>query len=270
MSDTQKLSGNVSKDVPTFSLHAGKKSSSKFISHLLGLDQDLNDGKKNAASSAASAISSVKLSDALSGIKFTPNFMFLLLFLGFFFWLFVIYWIRHNEPLADSVLGKPKVHPAAAAADRDLVARVKKTFPVHTSSTTGEVYVPGVPQNTAPAYQGYYASQSSAQGPIAAPQLSHSPYMQQYAQQYGQPTPRVVAPNQASLLASQGQGAAPAAFGSPAYAPAPSQQFHANVQSNVLRPAIDPMAQAYSVSGGNYMVGVQTGSGTKVKTIVSR
>ena len=49
-------------------------------------------------------IKGVKFSDMLQGINITPNFMLAMLFLAFTGWLFVIYWIRHNEPLANQVL----------------------------------------------------------------------------------------------------------------------------------------------------------------------
>ncbi len=265
MSENRKIGGTGTKEVPTFSLHANKKSN-KFISHLLGLDQDAPS--KGNAKAFAPSMSGVKITDALQGIKVTPNFMFLLLFLGFFLWLFVIYWVRHNEPLADAVLGKPKVHAAAVAADRQLVNGIKKTFPVQTSARTGEVYVPGVPSHDAytshDAYNGYYQQQPAAvpahqaQSHFVAAPIAHNGYA---VQQFGQPAYVGTSPHQA--------------FGAPqavvpvheaAMAPG-SGPFHAAIPSSTIMPG---HPQPYVVGGGNYMVGVQTGSGTKVKTIVSR
>lgn len=125
-----------------------------FLSSLLGVDQDLQPPQ--AVSSASSlpkrknmqpsgwsgALSSMKLSDAVSGINITPNFLFLLLFVGLTLWLYVVYWIRHNEPLANSVIGTGAAVSATAAADRRIVAGIKKTFPVRTSADSGDIYVP--------------------------------------------------------------------------------------------------------------------------------
>lgn len=179
----------------------------KFIRHLLGMDQPQPGHLRGPAHSAnrwSPSLRGVKLSDAFQGIHFTTNFLFFLLFLGLFLWLFVIYWVRHHEPFANQVLGEAK-HSATTAADRALVNGIKKTFPVHTSATMGEIYVPGseslpaqAPVNTVNTYpEAVYQSSTMDQG-------RYSPYG--------------------------------AAVGLP----------------------------------GNYMIGVQTGSGTKVRTIVSR
>lgn len=254
MSDNRKIGGLGTKEVPTFSLHANKKgNSNKFISHLLGLDDE--DSKKGAGKAGFSpSLNGVKVTDALQGIKVTPNFMFLLLFLGFFLWLFVIYWVRHNEPLADAVLGKPKVHAAAAAADRQLVNGIKKTFPVQTSARTGEVYVPGVPHHEP------YSAQTHPSF-VAAP-VTHNGYA---LQQYGQPAYTGASPHHAFGVSQDGTGAPMHAAVAPADPP-----FHANIPDPTLMHNTVQHAPAYVVGGGNYMVGVQTGSGTKVKTIVSR
>lgn len=121
-----------------FSLHASRSNiKGKFLSHLFGLDS-----KHPTSGKWVPSFSGVKISDLLQGITLTPNVLFLLLFLGFFAWLFVIYWVRHNEPLANQVIGSPKGYAPTAAADRHLVAGIKKTLPVRTSSATGDFYVP--------------------------------------------------------------------------------------------------------------------------------
>ena len=110
----------------------------KLLAHLLGLDE-----KKPAQTKGwTPSLKGLKLSDAFAGITFTQNFMWMVLFFGFFGWLFVIYWVRHNEPLANQVLGKPHDHAPTAAADRALVAGIKKVLPVRTSNKTGDFYVP--------------------------------------------------------------------------------------------------------------------------------
>ncbi len=263
MSENKKFAGIGTKDVPTFSLHASKKgNSNKFISHLLGLDHE--EPSKGAGKSFSPSLSGVKITDALQGIKVTPNFMFLLLFLGFFFWLFVIYWVRHNEPLADAVLGKPKVHAASVAADRQLVNGIKKTFPVQTSARTGEVYVPGVPHHDSYSaqyqqhQQGQFAPQHGQSAFVAAPVEPNGYALQHYAH----PGYAGVAPQHAFGMPQNGVPMHEAMM-APAHAP-----FHANIPSQHMMQG--GAHSPYVVGAGNYMVGVQTGSGTKVKTIVSR
>lgn len=90
----------------------------------------------------SSALRSMKLSDALQGIYITPNMLFLFLGLGFALWLYVVYWVRHHEPLANQVLGTSLGRSVAARADRQIVNGVKNAFPVRTGPTTGMIYVP--------------------------------------------------------------------------------------------------------------------------------
>lgn len=88
-----------------------------------------------------------KLSDLLQGINVTPNILFLFLFLGFIAWLGVIYWIRHNEPLANQVLGSHR-GPGGHHADRHLVEGIKKSYPIQTPGIRGEIFVPNKPATT--------------------------------------------------------------------------------------------------------------------------
>jgi hypothetical protein len=149
--------------------HGGHHGGHNFLSHLLGLDHDAHahmshghaqghvpgaqhDGPQNPVHALPSqsvgwnsAVQGLKLSDALQGINVTPNFLFLLLFTGLFLWLFVIYWIRHNEPLANHVLGATNFGSATAAADRRLMEGARNAVPYRTSATTGQVYVPNEP-----------------------------------------------------------------------------------------------------------------------------
>ncbi|MBZ0186086.1 MAG: hypothetical protein K8F91_07490 [Candidatus Obscuribacterales bacterium] len=89
-----------------------------------------------------SGIKGVKLSDMVQGINVTPNFMLAMLFLGFTAWLFVIYWIRHNEPLANQVLGTPAASAPTADADRALIDGVRNALPIRTSHKFGAFYTP--------------------------------------------------------------------------------------------------------------------------------
>ncbi len=232
-----------------FSLHANKGRSGKFISHLLGLDHEApaeaGGIHVNGVDNNGQAVKHrIQLKDMLHGIKFTPNFMFFLLFFGFFLWLFVIYWVRHNEPLADSVLGTPKGNQRKAAADRRLVAGIKNAFPVQTSATTGEIYVPNTPVPTQ----------------IAEPRMQQQVPMQ---------------PVQPQQLNYQNQYQANA---SPLIVPAPQQSSSSYGNpygtsigdgQNMQIPGVNAMT-AVPVGQGNYMVGVPSNSGTRVKTIVNR
>lgn len=88
-----------------------------------------------------------KFSDLLQGINVTPNILFLFLFLGFIAWLGIIYWIRHNEPLANQVLGSHR-GLGGHHADRHLVEGIKKSYPIQTPGITGEIFVPNKPVAT--------------------------------------------------------------------------------------------------------------------------
>lgn len=87
-------------------------------------------------------VKGVKLSDMMQGINVTPNFMLAMLFIGMTAWLFVIYWIRHNEPLANQVLGSPTAGAPTASADRHIVAGARNALPIRTSQTSGTFYTP--------------------------------------------------------------------------------------------------------------------------------
>lgn len=225
----------IKKDAAIFSLSA-KKSGNKFMSHLLGLDHE--EGS-NAKANQENIFKSIKFTDLLHGIKITPNFLFLCLFMGFFFWLFVIYWIRHHEPLANQVLGTPKVDPERAAIDMKLVAGVKQAFPVQTSATTGEIYVPGSP---VAAYQTQDPKQPQTNGSTQAAQITTS--------------------TQSTNVNSPAPAIAPAA---------------AAYNSQVQYPNYGATPQNYagmsSLPGqhGSYIIGIQTESGnTRARTVVSR
>jgi hypothetical protein len=123
-----------------------------FLSHLLGLDHDAHvhggghgdmGGGPSHSAGWNSALQSVKLSDALEGIKVTPNMLFICMFFCFIAWLGVIYWVRHHEPLANSVLGTAAAHCATSAADRQILAGTKYAFPGRTCAEMGDIYVPG-------------------------------------------------------------------------------------------------------------------------------
>jgi hypothetical protein len=135
--------GDTNSLAQALGLGPGHNHGHNFLSHLLGLDHDHHaHGQHGQQMGWSSALQALKLSDAFQGINVTPNFLFILLFVGLLSWLYVIYWIRHHEPLANSVLGTAAAQSRTAAADRQLVAGIKYALPFRTSASTGDFYVP--------------------------------------------------------------------------------------------------------------------------------
>ena len=239
----------VKKEGPIFSLSA-KKNGNKFMSHLLGLDHEEKNSK-----AAQNVLKGIKITDLFQGIKITPNFLFLCLFMGFFFWLFVIYWVRHHEPLANQVLGTPKVDPQRAAIDMKLVAGVKQAFPVQTSSTTGEIYVPGSP---VAAYQSQEKNVQAAQTEAGQARTAQAPDAQLAAS----------VPASASAYAGvpvQTVGTPAGTMSTAAFNPQMHYSNYGAIQQNY--------AATSSIPGhhGSYIIGIQTETGnTRARTVVSR
>lgn len=222
-----------------------------FVSHLLGLDHDNHghhgnhghvqhqgvamDKTPQSAFSWSSSLQAIKLSDIFQGINVTPNVMFLILFAGFTAWLGVIYFIRHHEPMANSVLGTGGGYSTTAAADRKLVAGMRYAVPIRTGNTTGAVYVPNSGAEAPPATAGAYAA--SPQAPAVFP---HAGY-------------------QAPAMAQ------PVMHGMPA--------MHA--MSGVVPAAVPAAVHPYaapsaSTSMSSYIVPVHSADGLRVKTITNR
>ncbi len=126
------------------------------------------------------------LSTLLEGINITPNMLFLLLFLGMAMWLYVVYWVRHNEPLANQVLGSEAISLPGSHADRRIVEGIRKAVPIRTSQGGQPAFVsdspaaaPGaldtyggavaLPSGTLPLQPAPYSHQSLAQHPVVAP-----------------------------------------------------------------------------------------------------
>lgn len=144
--------------------HQNGNSLKGLIAKLLGLDKDASAlGGGEAGSEAgshsggdhgappsqsvmySSVLAGISLSEAFKGIRVTPNFLYLCLFTGFTLWLFVVYWIRHNEPMANQVLGTGAVNTRTTIDDRRLLNSVKDAMPFRTSSTFGDIYTPNAP-----------------------------------------------------------------------------------------------------------------------------
>lgn len=146
-------------------MHGHASHGQGIIAHLLGLDHNdhgahgghgdgahhdgghghgHNGGHTAQTPFWSSALQGIKLSNIFQGINITPNFLLLLLFGSFTAWLGVIYWIRHNEPLANQVLGSGGAYAPTAVSDRKLLHGMKEVFPVKTSQHTGRIYTPPV------------------------------------------------------------------------------------------------------------------------------
>lgn len=253
----------TSKGNSIFSLHASKKSG-KLISHLLGLDHEQSTGA-GANSHVIAFFKNIKVGDLFQGVKLTPNFMFFLLFLGFFLWIFVIYWVRHNEPLANQVLGTPKADLRKSMVDRQLVAGIKNAFPVQTSNSTGEIYVPGsTPAQAMPLPQ--RAIPTQMQAPLGGLAIQSAAPTTGYGTGY-QVT------NAAPIVASPVTTAAPAQFGmagAATNAPGEGVDNYGQALVPVAPVAANPSAAAYPTGQSNYMVGVPSSAGPRLKTIVNR
>jgi hypothetical protein len=204
-----------------FDFGGGDSPQHNFLTHLLGLDHDAHghgggdglhgDMAQHMPSHSAgwnSALQSIKLSDVLQGINVTPNFLFIVMFFGFIAWLFVIYWVRHHEPLANSVLGISAAHAPTANADRQLLAKTKFAFPNGTCESMGDIYVPGVPDVAVRPHGLGVASAAASSMPMPAPPVPPVP------PPTPQPMPLSMAPTAYSVLPSE--GAYMPAFGQPA------------------------------------------------------
>lgn len=99
-------------------------------------------GQPNQSPSWSQAMQAMKSGDFFSNIKITPNHLLLFMFMGFTGWLGVIYWIRHNEPLANHLVGSGPAY-TNSHADRLLINGAREALPIKTTPSSGQVYTPG-------------------------------------------------------------------------------------------------------------------------------
>jgi hypothetical protein len=132
----------------------GQNGQQSLLGHLLGLDSGTNVAHGNGVQGGhgashtpsqsviwTSALQALKVSNFVDGLKFTPAMGMFCLFLGFVSWLFVVYFIRHHEPFANSVLGTVP-QSLGVSTDRRLIDGVKGAMPFKTSKSTGDFYEP--------------------------------------------------------------------------------------------------------------------------------
>jgi hypothetical protein len=243
---------------------AAVKQKSNLLSNLLGLDENPGQGMAQPLQGQATkeverpqsgwgaTLQSLKLSDALQGINVTPNFLFLLLFLGFAGWLWVVYWIRHNEPLANSVLGTHTAQSTTTHADRSMLAGIKKTLPVRTSNNMGDYYVP-IPHQGGIAASGDYGHGGA--GAYAYPPHTALPA-------HSPAHPQAVVPQQHAMMPTPSMPVP-----QPMPMPAPPQPTPLSYNYN---PYAAPQQPYYQPHGTAYMVPVQQPQGTRLKTVVHR
>ncbi|MDZ4834243.1 MAG: hypothetical protein SGJ27_10740 [Candidatus Melainabacteria bacterium] len=86
-----------------------------------------------------------KFMDIFKGWKMTVNGITALFFIGYALWLVVLYFIRHNEPLANQVIGTPNAGAPTSDYDRILVGGAKFALPIQATGTHG-FYTPGAKQ----------------------------------------------------------------------------------------------------------------------------
>lgn len=79
----------------------------------------------------------VNFLDIFAGFKPTVNGIVAMFFIGYALWLVVIYMIRHNEPLANQVLGTPTAGAPTAHADRIIVGGAKYALPINATGNQG-------------------------------------------------------------------------------------------------------------------------------------
>lgn len=238
-----------------------------FISHLLGLDHDahhhghMHDGghggeagnQYTAVSQMpiwTSALQSMKLSHFTKGITISANFWLLMMFMGFTSWLFVVYWIRHHEPLANAVIGTRVVGTPTANYDRRMLAGIREAFPARVSPDGGQIFVPspkGTPDPLSNDVQPqiYNAGQPAiSQGtyPVSQPSTAYQMPPQTY-----QTVPLVSQPMIAGTM--------------------PSQPYP--VQPIMLQGAV-PMPSSGAVPFALQNTVINTQEGARVKMIVNR
>jgi len=82
------------------------------------------------------------LANLADGLKINMGFRFAILFIAFAGWLYVIYWVRHHEPLANQVIGVNTCNSPTANQDRSIMAAMKNCYVLKTTPDLAPPYVP--------------------------------------------------------------------------------------------------------------------------------
>lgn len=113
-----------------------------------GQGQSLMPGDFSNADILGSDFEAFSWSHLTSGLKVNSGVRFAIIFMAFMGWLFVVYWIRHHEPLTNQVLGIAVPQSSTAAADRALISDVKKVLPFQIPTTVRSFYAPTPQQSS--------------------------------------------------------------------------------------------------------------------------
>jgi hypothetical protein len=196
-----------------------------FLSHLLGLDHDAHHGGHGGLHGGdgggqnpsqtpiwTSALQGLKLSHALEGINVSINVWFFLFYVCCIAWLFVIFWLRHHEPLANSVLGKGNAKYETAAADQRIMDNCRDATPIRTSQNQ-QLFAPMPAQFHDPAAQ--QAIAAAAVNP--APTMMGTTWVPPVALPQEAPQTTAGTPSATQAMASYYNQSSP--FGSPVITP---------------------------------------------------
>lgn len=234
-------------------------------------------GKGGATNYAAR----VKFTDIFKGFKMTVNGIVALFFLGYALWLVVIYVIRHNEPLANQVLGTPNAGAPTAHVDRLIVGGAKNALPINATGHHG-FYTPDKKHHQTSALpatgnaqdfsrQSEMALNGAAVAAPISPDNGSAAYGHSKIVHYGrerviihhpEPLAGETAPGQMEqqpMPMQSSYGAPPSVMPQANYAP-PSGFAHHQLPSSYNMNAASP----------NYNMPVQTSDGLKLRTVVSR
>lgn len=241
-----------------------------FLAHLLGLDHDHGHAAHHGEGASpgqhpsqtpiwSMAMGSIKPSNLLHGIQLTTNFWFLVMFLSFTSWLFVLYWVRHHEPVADAVLGDGAAHSATTDFDRKMIGNCRGAIPLGTNAGQG-IYVPLPNGAKTPALTA---------ANTAAPQTPPTFGVQNPALPIGA-QPAIPASNYSALMAPAANYTSSTPFGMSSQSPVCA------FGSPVAQPAAQPPAGAFPQGQTFSSQPVQSGpilsvaDGSRLRTIINR
>ena len=117
------------------------------LSRLLGLDREVHLAPAKKAGTEehhgfhmpiwVSSLQHAKLSHLFEGMHITANMGFGLLFAFLICWLFLLYFIRHHEPFAGSVLGHSAAQSSRIAVDRQVIngSHIAMPYPTRADDT---------------------------------------------------------------------------------------------------------------------------------------
>ncbi|MBX3073611.1 hypothetical protein KF913_06785 [Candidatus Obscuribacterales bacterium] len=240
----------------------------------------------NVQKSKKVSTNKVNFLDIFAGFKPTINGIVAMFFIGYALWLVVIYMIRHNEPLANQVLGTPTAGAPTAHADRIIVGGAKYALPINATGNQG-FYTPdkkhhdiapslsppqaslptmGDPSSFSSQSQQALTSNNGAQGlpssdGMAAAAYGHSRVVHEGRERYiihhPEPLPGET-PQHEQYLAAPQAVTPQSTFGAPAQA---GGFAHHQLGANAYAP---------SPTTSRYNMPVQTQDGLKLRTVVNR